>query len=83
MHPPSSRALATCSTNPFLLEQQLRAQYSLANLLFCVGIWVGSPRYIPEKPICIHGLWTCTFPVLVIIYLKHYLYSCTPPRAGP
>ena len=32
---------------PFLLEQQLRAQYSLAYLLFCVGIWVGSLRYIP------------------------------------
>ena len=26
--------------------------------------------------ICIHGLWTCTFPVLVIIHIKHYLYSC-------
>ena len=61
---------------PFLLEQQLRAQYSLANLLFCVGIWVGSLRYISKKPICIHSLSTCTFPVLVIIYLKHYLYSC-------
>ena len=53
-----------------------RAQACLAYLLFCVGIWVGSPRYIPEKPICIHSLSTCTFPVLVIIYLKHYLYSC-------
>ena len=62
---------------PFLLEQQLRAQYSLANLLFCVGVRGGSPRYIPLEPICIHGLWTCTFPVLVIIHIKHYLYSCT------
>ena len=34
---------------PFLLEQQLRAQASLAYLLFCVGIWVGSPRNIPEE----------------------------------
>ena len=34
---------------PFLLEQQLRAQACLANLLFCVGIWVGSPRYIPVE----------------------------------
>ena len=31
---------------------------------------------VPEKPICIHSLSTCTFPVLVIIYLKHDLYSC-------
>ena len=62
---------------PFLLEQQLRAQASLANLLFCVGIRVGSLRYIPLEPICIHSLSACTFPVLAIIYLKHYLYSCT------
>ena len=40
------------------------------------GVRVGSLRYISKKPICIHGLLTCTFPVLVIIYLKHYLYSC-------
>jgi hypothetical protein len=32
-----------------VIVQQLRAQYSLANLLFCVGIWVGSPRYIPVE----------------------------------
>ena len=62
---------------PFLLEQQLRAQASLANLLFCVGIWVGSPRTTPWKLICIHSLSTCTFPVQVMIYLKHYLYSCS------
>ena len=37
---------------------------------------MGSLRYIPEKPICIHSLSTCTFPVLVIIYINHYLYSC-------
>ena len=35
--------------SPFLLEQQLRAQASLAYLLFCVGIWVGSLRYIPVE----------------------------------
>jgi hypothetical protein len=58
-------------------EQQLRAQASLAYLLFCVGVRVGSLRYIPLEPICIHSLSTCTFPVLVIIYLKHYLYSCS------
>ena len=34
---------------PFLLEQQLRAQASLANLLFCVGVRVGSLRYIPVE----------------------------------
>ena len=60
---------------PFLLEQQLRAQACLANLLFCVGVRGGSLRYIPLEPICIHSLSTCTFPVLVIIYIKHYLYS--------
>ena len=26
--------------------------------------------------VCIHSLSTCTDPVLVIIYSKHYLYSC-------
>ena len=63
---------------PFLLEQAAaREQASLANLLFCVGVRVGSLRYIPlRKLICIHSLSACTFPVLVIIYLKHYLYSC-------
>ena len=34
---------------PFLLEQQLRAQASLANLLFCVGVRVGSPRVSPRS----------------------------------
>ena len=64
---------------PFLLEQQLHEQFLvLANLLFCVGVRVGSLRYIPlRKPICIHSLSACTFPLLAIIYLKHYLYSCT------
>ena len=32
---------------PFLLEQQLREQASLAYLLFCVGVRVGSPRASP------------------------------------
>ena len=32
--------------------------------------------HYPLEPICIHGLSTCTFPVQVIIYIKHYLYSC-------
>ena len=68
--------------SPFLLEQQLRAQASLANLLFCVGVRVGSPRYIPLEPICIHSLSACTFPLLAIIYLKHYLYSCITCRAA-
>ena len=36
-----------------------------------------SLRYISEKPICITSLSACTFPVLVIIYIKHYLYSCS------
>ena len=34
----------------------------------------------PLEPICIHSLSACTLPVhtpvLVIIYIKHYLYSC-------
>ena len=32
------------------------------------------------EPICIHSLSACTFPLLAIIYLKHYLYSCIPKR---
>ena len=59
-----------------------REQASLANLLFCVGIRVGSLRYIPLEPICIHSLSACTFPVLAIIYLKHYLYSCMARKAA-
>ena len=37
---------------------------------------MGSLRYIPLEPICIRSLSACTFPVQVIIYIKHYLYSC-------
>jgi hypothetical protein len=36
--------------------------------------WLRSSlRYISEKPICIHSLSACTFPVLVMIYLEHYI----------
>ena len=44
---------------------------SLANQLFCVEDPGGEPPRIPEKPICIHSLSACTFPV-VIIHIKHY-----------
>ena len=56
----------------FLLEQQLHEQFLvLANLLFLCRSPGGEPSRIPlRKPICIHSLSACTFPVLAIIYLK-------------
>ena len=44
------------------------------------GLPVGSPggeSPFSEKPICITSLSASSFPVLVIIYIKHYLYSCS------
>jgi hypothetical protein len=36
----------------------------------------GEPPCIPLEPICIHSLSACTFPVLVIIYIKHtYIHA--------
>ena len=32
--------------------------------------------------ICIHSLSACTFPLLAIIYLKDYLYSCSIDKEG-
>ena len=66
---------------PFLLEQQLHEQFLvMAHLLFCVWDRVGSLRFTSpiESTIWIHSLSACTFPLLAIIYLKHYLvlYSC-------
>ena len=51
--------------SPFPLEQQLRAQASVANLLFCIWDLGGKSSYILLELICIHSLSACTFPELV------------------
>jgi hypothetical protein len=80
---------STYSTNPSrsayrsarMLPLLIRAAAARAGLFGKPVVLCWSPGgespHIPLEPVCIHSLWTCTFPVQVIIYLKHYLYSCT------
>ena len=79
---------STYSTNPSrsayrparMLPLLIRAAAARAGLFGIPVVLCWSPggesSHIPLEPICIHSLSTCTFPVQVIIYIKHYLYSC-------